>query len=182
MNCFLPDHKNVKEGERGKAAEKAAMKNTLFAHIFGTDTSGPQNKAFQGKVTFYDAYPQSPPVIEADVMNVHYPKYYGEGKAPGDYDSPTPIPFLTVGKCDTNNEQLKFCFSLMVKEENKVNEIKNIMTADIDKLCKKGGQWRDGLNENNTVLEVVNYWLRSALTQHGIGTKTAVGYGYFKKE
>ena len=183
MNCFLPDEKDTKEGARGKAAEKKAMKNPLFAHIFGTDTNGPGKKSHQGKVIFFDAYPQTPPVIGADVMNVHYPKYYGEGKAPVDYNNPNPIPFLTVGKCDANNKPLKFCFPLMVKEGNKVNEIKNIQSEDIDKLCKKKeGAWHDGLNENSTVLEVVNFWLQSALTQHGIGAKTAVGYGYFTKK
>jgi CRISPR-associated protein Cmr6 len=180
MNCFLPDAKDPKEGERGKVAEKKAMENLLFAHIFGTDTNGPGEKAHQGKVVFLDAYPQTPPVIEADVMNVHYPKYYSGQSGPVDYDSPNPIPFLTVGKCDVNNNPLKFSFHLMAKEENKVNEINNIQWADIDTLCKKKeGAWHDGLNENSTVLEVVNFWLHSALTHHGIGAKTAVGYGYF---
>jgi CRISPR-associated protein Cmr6 len=180
MNCFLPDKQHLEEGKRGKAAEKEAMSNLLFAYIFGTDTNGPGKKAHQGKVIFFDAYPQTSPVIEADVMNVHYPKYYSGQSGPVDYDSPTPIPFLTVGKCDANNEPLKFCFLLMAKEENKVNEVTDIQSADIDKLCKKKeGAWHDGLNGNSTVLEVVNYWLRSALTQHGIGAKTATGYGYF---
>lgn len=180
MNCFLPDEKDRKEGERGKAAEKKAMENCLFAYIFGTDNNGPNKKAHQGKVIFFDAYPQSPPVIEADVMNVHYPKYYSGKSGPVDYDSPNPIPFLTVGKCDVNNKPLKFCFSSASKEERKVNDIKNIQQADIDKLCKKEGKWHNGLNENSTVLGVVSYWLHSALTHHGIGAKTAVGYGYFK--
>ncbi len=181
MNCFLPDKQDTKEGERGKAAEKAAMKNTLFAHIFGTDTNGPEKKAHQGKVVFYDAYPQTPPVIEADVMNVHYPKYYSKGEVPADYDSPNPIPFLTVGKCDVNNQPLKFCFALAARENIKGVKIKDVEQSHVDKLCKnKEGQWHGGLNENSTVLEVVNYWLHSALTHHGIGAKTAVGYGYFK--
>lgn len=180
MNCFLPDQEDIEEGERGKAAEKAAMKNTLFAYIFGTDTNGPDKKAHQGKVIFFDAYPQTPPVIEADVMNVHYPKYYSKGEAPADYDSPNPIPFLTVGKCDVNNEPLAFCFRLAMKENSVVKENSATEQAHIGKLCKQEGQWHRGLNEQSTVLEVVNYWLRSALTQHGIGAKTAVGYGYFK--
>jgi len=180
MNCFLPDQKDTKEGERGKAAEKAAMKNTLFAHIFGTDTNGPDKKAHQGKVIFFDAYPKTPPVIEADVMNVHYPKYYSKGEVPADYDSPNPIPFLTVGKCDVNNEPLAFCFRLAMKENPVVKENSATEQAHIDKLCKRNSDWRKGINEGSTILDVVNYWLHSALTHHGIGAKTAVGYGYFK--
>ena len=38
------------------------------------------------------------------------------------------------------------------------------------------------LSSQSTLLEVVGYWLTSALTSHGIGAKTAVGYGYFNPQ
>ncbi|WP_420632378.1 type III-B CRISPR module RAMP protein Cmr6 [Candidatus Leptofilum sp.] len=59
---------------------------------FGTQASA-------GFVTFFDALPL-PGKWNAlpDVMTVHHRDYYGgvEGKAPADWDDPTPIPFLSV--------------------------------------------------------------------------------------
>lgn len=59
-------------------------------------------------------------------MNVYYFKYYSGQSGLVDYDSLIFILFFMVGKCDVNNELLKFCFFLMVKEENKVNEVIDI--------------------------------------------------------
>lgn len=53
-----------------------------------------------GRVLLLDALPTHPPELEADVMTPHYSAYYqSSGKtveAPGDWLSPTPIPFLVV--------------------------------------------------------------------------------------
>lgn len=53
-----------------------------------------------GVVTFFDALPEpgkSNWKIHPDVITVHHPDYYqGKSKPPADWDSPTPIPFLTV--------------------------------------------------------------------------------------
>lgn len=53
-----------------------------------------------GSVIFFDALPVKPVVLEADIMTPHYGPYYANPKdtsvAPGDWHSPTPIPFLTV--------------------------------------------------------------------------------------
>jgi CRISPR type III-B/RAMP module RAMP protein Cmr6 len=66
----------------------------------------------QGKVLFFDVFPQSTIKLEADIMNVHYPEWYKDGKTPpGDSQSPIPIPFLTIGK-DT-----KFQFVVGVKRD-----------------------------------------------------------------
>lgn len=170
-NCFWQEAAG--EGKRSKASEEAAMQDPLFAYIFGKDTSGHDKQAQQGHIIFFDAFPQSPPVIEPDIMNVHYPKYYGGTGLPVDYDSPNPIPFLTVGKCDANGKPLHFKFYVACKERDDKPEIKGNM------IDKAGGK----LSPQNTVLtvlDVVNYWLHSALSSHGIGAKTAVGYGYMK--
>ncbi|QZA33220.1 type III-B CRISPR module RAMP protein Cmr6 [Hydrogenibacillus sp. N12] len=52
----------------------------------------------EGMVTFYDALPIPESVlIHSDVMNVHHSEYYRDGKVPpADWDSPTPIPFISV--------------------------------------------------------------------------------------
>ena len=49
-----------------------------------------------GTVVFPDALPAVPVELGADVMTPHYGDYYQNGDAPGDWMSPTPIPFLVV--------------------------------------------------------------------------------------
>ena len=49
-----------------------------------------------GTVVFPDALPAVPVKLGADVMTPHYGDYYQKGDAPGDWMSPTPIPFLVV--------------------------------------------------------------------------------------
>lgn len=49
-----------------------------------------------GQAIFFDAIPQSKPILQLDVMNPHYPDYYQGVKPPADWQSPIPIPFLTV--------------------------------------------------------------------------------------
>ena len=48
-----------------------------------------------GRVCFMDAVPVEPVRLEADVMTPHYAGW-SAGEPPGDWRSPTPIPFLTV--------------------------------------------------------------------------------------
>lgn len=49
-----------------------------------------------GQVVFLDALPIKPVELKADVMTPHYGEYYQGKSPPGDWLSPTPIPFLTV--------------------------------------------------------------------------------------
>lgn len=51
-----------------------------------------------GVVTFFDALPIPEQChLHPDVITVHHPDYYqGQDKPPSDWDSPTPIPFLSV--------------------------------------------------------------------------------------
>lgn len=67
--------------------------------IFGkNDEDSSTGKPVRGQYIFFDAFPTKSPRIELDVMTPHYPKYYGEGQPPADWQSPTPIHFLTVGQ------------------------------------------------------------------------------------
>jgi CRISPR-associated protein Cmr6 len=132
---------------------------------FGKDKSQyrfPEITEKIGDIIFFDAYPTHSPqgCIKADIMNPHYPDYYGyqvghpKFQPPADYQSPVPIIFLTV-------EGLTFQF--MVGLHKGVENI-NI------KLGTKGGD----------MLSVVSDFLKDALTEKGIGAKTAVGYGYMQ--
>ena len=69
--------------------EEADIKNTLD-RIFGGDKGS-------GSLVFLDAVPISPVFIEEDIMTPHYAPYYqGENEPPGDWYSPTPIPFMAM--------------------------------------------------------------------------------------
>lgn len=139
--------KNEQGEEDIKNAEKRALACPDFCHVFGCPNESVLGKAHQGKVTFFDALPAGPPKIEPDIMNSHYPKWYGGTGAPVDTDSPNPVFFLTV--VDT-----PFEFLIGSKKWNLHTET----------------FWGKTLAE----------WLSDALYEHGIGAKTAVGYGYFK--
>ena len=85
--------------------KEASGSKQWYDDIFG-------NTKHQGKITFFDAMPTSIPQLKPDIMNVHYPDYYGGNSAPTDTQSPRPILFLTV--YDTS-----FQFMVGCKEENK---------------------------------------------------------------
>jgi len=71
-------------------AEKRALDDEGFREIFGTTEES-------GKVSFFDAYPTTKPVIETDIMNPHFGDYYGDqtGKiSPADYLTPVHLPIM----------------------------------------------------------------------------------------
>ncbi len=109
----------------------------------------------QGKVIFFDAFPTGEIHLKTDIMNPHYGNYYSEGKPPADYHNPNPIFFLTV-----ENTPFEFIIGIKEKDNQKI------------KLDDFEGE----------VLNVASEWLKKALQEHGIGAKTAVGYGYFAQE
>lgn len=145
---------NEQKEEDMKGAEKRALKSKDFCCIFGCPAESVMEKAYQGRITFFDALPTKKPTIETDIMNPHYPKWYsGDGRAPVDTESPIPVFFLTV-------KETPFLF--IMGTTAKVNEEK--WNISIKKF------WGKTLHE----------WLTEALSSHGIGAKTAVGYGYMK--
>ncbi|MBI2863662.1 MAG: type III-B CRISPR module RAMP protein Cmr6 [Chloroflexi bacterium] len=76
------------------APASVAKRVGLFRRVFGTPQA-------EGQAVFFDAVPAVPPILEVDIMNVHFGDYYQDGKnqvPPADYLNPTPIPFLAVGR------------------------------------------------------------------------------------
>ncbi len=136
--------------------KKKALKDDSFCYIFGSPKKSAAGER-QGCVTFYDAYPTSVPKIEKDVMTPHYIKYYMEGKAPGDYYEPKPIQFLTVGR--------KTCFQFILAQHRKVDTSFKFIFKNKD------------IEYQGNCMEVTEKIVKSALTEHGLGAKTAVGYG-----
>jgi len=91
-----------------------------FIAVFGTTDRA-------GSVIFLDAIPAHLPRFKLDIMNPHYPNYYrtqGE-KPPADYESPTPVFFLTV-------EGTPYHFALATRAE------------DAEALLNKAEQWLKG--------------------------------------
>ncbi|RJQ27276.1 MAG: type III-B CRISPR module RAMP protein Cmr6 [Peptococcaceae bacterium] len=96
---YLPGP-SVKGIVRAWAEEWQAEDKEEILHFFGSESKDEKAKKQNGAVIFFDAYPLDWPVLELDVMNVHYKDYYESSKGkfipPADYLSPTPIFFLTV--------------------------------------------------------------------------------------
>jgi CRISPR-associated protein Cmr6 len=104
----------------------------------------------QGTVVFMDAFSTNQPEVKEDIMNPHYPKYYTGTFAPTDFQSPNPINFLTVSNTT-------FLFVIGAKTFEPI---------------------LSGIFKGRTPLDVAKEWLNKALTGHGIGAKTAIGYGF----
>ncbi len=161
----------VKKEDIGQAKEQKALKSSIdFCHIFGCpENSAKKNKddkqlAFIGDIIFFDSFPTQKPNLEMDVMTVHYPKYYGEGTLPpADWQQPNPIPFLTLKNNPAKNRINKFQFIIGLRN---------------------GAENRDISigNYKGKLVEITASLLFQALTNHGIGAKTAVGYGYFGEQ
>ncbi|MDX2152593.1 MAG: type III-B CRISPR module RAMP protein Cmr6 [Bryobacteraceae bacterium] len=72
-----------------------------------------------GDVIFLDAIPIGPVDLEADVMTPHYLPW-DAGNPPGDWRSPTPIPFLTT------TPGALFLFAVLPRTENNVDSVQKI--------------------------------------------------------
>jgi len=145
------------------SAIKGVMRSYIITELFDkNEAKALKDKDFvyifgdednAGKIIFFDAFPIEKPTISVDVMNPHYSDYYsGDKQPPADYLSPIPIFFLTV--VDTC-----FQFAIAIKDNNKV----------------------DTTLKGNTIKDIVDKYLVESLSEHGIGAKTAVGYGYLKE-
>lgn len=147
--------------------EGLAIQDKQFCTWFGCPaelriTGGDQSKkdqvfysffeeARQGQLVFFDAFPFDKPKLEVDVMNPHYGPYYGDRKnITPPADYHNPVPVFFLTVTNT-----KFQFLVGVG---------------------KGGE----LNKSTLEGKTIDAWLIEALTTHGIGAKTAVGYGYMK--
>jgi CRISPR-associated protein Cmr6 len=100
-----------KAGEADSHAARATI-----ARIFGRINEGDDQKAVAdatgrveskgkqpekeparaGTVVFHDAWPETWPKLDVDVINNHHSTYYEQGEPPGDWDSPKLVYFLAV--------------------------------------------------------------------------------------
>ncbi|MCM8816030.1 MAG: type III-B CRISPR module RAMP protein Cmr6 [Candidatus Omnitrophica bacterium] len=99
----------------------AQEKDEIFIKIFG-------NQKTKGKIIFFDAYPTRFPELELDIMNPHYPDYYTGTTPPADWQTPSPIKFLTVKK-DT-----EFIFAFRTCYEDIKNEVRNLIEESLSDI------------------------------------------------
>jgi CRISPR type III-B/RAMP module RAMP protein Cmr6 len=104
---------------------------------------------FKGCVAFLPAYPLRNCRVVVDMVNPHYPRYYS-GKADTAQDTENPIPnFFPAVESGA-----VFQFSVVAHRES-------------------------ALIDSKEMLDQVQKWLSSALSNRGLGAKTAAGYGWF---
>lgn len=150
--------------ERGEVCESGYFDDekdwTKVPLMFGTSV----DNGSRGKIVFLDAYPEKIPQLEKDIMNPHYTGYYSKGEAPGDYEKPTPIKFLTVAK------GTKFIFRILVEKGSNVEE--EVSNALRNSLEKEGvgaktavGYGRFIIEDNEESQEIIKLYEESFLTE-----------------
>jgi CRISPR-associated protein Cmr6 len=158
---------------------KAVSESKVFCTLFGCPKEIKEGKKkfasalkkdYQGSLRYFDAFPTKAPQIKTDIMNVHYKDWYKEAgyKPPTDTQMPNPIPFLTID----NSNNLTFNFNIAIKENSLIKSFGEVIEPFIK---------AENLSPDSKVLDVAQFWLTHALTNHGIGAKTAVGYGYMEE-
>jgi CRISPR-associated protein Cmr6 len=171
--------------ERFGRDEKDAIKDKGFCDVFGCPQkiegiNSYYNEDRQGKVWFFDAFPLSEPKIEVDIMNPHYMPYYNGDEPPADYHDPKPIPFLTV----KHGTQFQFLIGIKEKDiDEAIGDGSRLLKGSNGlpiKVRKTGTNELVDASADPRLLNITEAWLKKALEEHGIGAKTAVGYGYMK--
>ena len=129
--------------DKGKIDEAKALDNPDFLAVFGSQER-------RGEVQFLDAYPAEEVHLATDIMNPHYPDYYGGNKPPTDHQNPRPINFLTV-------QETTFRFAFLAKTQNPLNELKKRFQKALElkgvgaKTAVGYGYFRDFTDQTNTI-------------------------------
>lgn len=125
------------------------------ARIFGPELSDGDSPA-SGIMTFYDAFPETWPTLEVDVLTPHYGNYYSEEEqaVPGDWHNPVPVPFLTLAP----GTPFRFYFSANSAAHRRNDLAAEMLDRDLDSTAAL---------------------LATALDWLGVGGKRSAGYGFF---
>ncbi len=118
---YLPGS-SLKGLARAWARDWESLSGEILERIFGPK---PEADLKVGSVVFLDALPVEPVVLQADVMTPHYGPWHQneKGAIPGDWHSPTPIPFLTVAPGQT------FLFAVLPRNPSNEQDRKDCETA-----------------------------------------------------
>jgi len=128
-----------------------------------------------GILRFYDAVPaiDQAELLQLDVLTPHYKKYYEDKNgtiSPSDDQSPNPILFLAVRP----GAIFEFFFQSDFEKIKAAHE-RNKNDKEAEQIIEAINGW--AVKDPD---EQVKDWLKIAITEYGIGAKTAAGYGYFK--
>jgi len=102
-----------------------------------------------GQVIFLDAVPTKVPKLEPDIMNNHYPDYYNDTTG---RTAPTPYQNPNPVYFLTLGKESQFAFAVVSRTLNE---------------------------DSSNLVNIACEWLKKGLSELGIGSKTAAGYGYF---
>ena len=141
------------------------QRRLLIKRWFGSDSGNDGSEGQAGGLIFFDALPSAPLRLIADVMTPHLGKWYEEGgniksntdyadKAPADWHSPVPVPFLVVAR----GARFRFMISPRLSGD-----------ASADKQARQ--------DADEAMIQ-----LAQALEWMGAGAKTATGYGRMQRE
>lgn len=154
---FIPGSAVKGIARAGAAVSEAAPAEVAFVFGWASSRELPA-KSYSGSVAFLAAYPASAAVIEADIVNVHHRDYYG-GKKRVATDDEEPVPnVFPVVRAGT-----EFQFVLLPAAGGRSDTVKSAL----------------GLGGTFDPVAKAREWLLAGLTMHGIGAKTAAGYGWF---
>ncbi len=119
-----------------------------------------KTKNLSGSVAFLPAYPAKNAPLDLDILTCHHPKYYSspDPKAVAlDNEQPNPQVFPVV------KAGVEFLFQIALPSPNRLDGLKAKL----------------GLPADFNPLARASEWLKTGLQDHGIGAKTAAGYGWF---
>jgi CRISPR/Cas system CMR subunit Cmr6 (Cas7 group RAMP superfamily) len=125
------------------------------------DEGLPENapNAFAGSVVFFAAHPLREAPLRVDIVNCHHMRYYQAGGSRPATDDESPNPqFFWVVKAGA---EFQFVLAPVASDRTAAMKERLGLPADFDPLAK------------------AREWLTRGLTEHGIGAKTAAGYGWF---
>lgn len=101
-----------------------------------------------GSLLFYDVFPVRWPRLEVDILTPHFTRYYDKKAVPADWESPNPVPLLTVAE----GQAFRFCVGSTDRErwEKDWAQVKALLGLALDWLGIGGkkssgyGQLREG--------------------------------------
>ncbi|RLB95067.1 MAG: type III-B CRISPR module RAMP protein Cmr6 [Deltaproteobacteria bacterium] len=129
-----------------------------FRTLFGYTADRDRDDGLVGRIVVLDAHPLEVPALAEDILNPHYPDYYGKKTRNGQQVGPTedqnpiPVKFLVM------RPGIRFVFRVLLRYPLAGDPVK-----DTEKLV---GLVRDAMH--------------TSLEEEGLGAKTALGYGRFR--
>lgn len=147
----LNELQDLEEAKQFWQAVVGGLLPDMACNLFGCGVVGKEQEACRGNVLFMDAWPKTMPRLKAEIMNCHYPDYLNSkaDRGPTEDQQPNPQKFWAVDTHDDKGKPLFFVFRVLLSP--KAQQLESEFVAA----------------------------LRSALNEHGLGAKTAIGHGRF---